>query len=284
MALSFASHSSFTGPTNCTSSSASPRSGASFAASDGRRAGSTGPPASTTSRMSSRRAGSGALQVCHVVAGRLDQREVVVARHHARVRARERELSAGRIRHHEQVRGGIRARRFGAREGRSGDQAAEGGCCYSQMTNTREVDTEPFPAQGRRLRELSDVSAIREKTTVQATRKLGQSSRFSEKASTRPERSGRPPPRPSPPPPAGPPRGRRRCGTSPVPSSGFGRIGKPADRVPAQPLDLERVHLDRDGGPLARVVVLVDRLARSPRGSSPRPSSSRTRAAPSSFV
>ena len=36
---------------------------------------------------------------------------------------------------------------------------AEGGCRYSKMTNSREVDTEPFPALGRRLRELEHVSA-----------------------------------------------------------------------------------------------------------------------------
>ena len=40
-----------------------------------------------------------------------------------------------------------------------------------------------------------------------------------------------------------------------------------ADRVPAEPLDLERVHQHSDGRPLARRVVLVDRPADRPRGS-----------------
>src|SRR4051794_21860728 len=34
-----------------------------------------------------------------------------------------------------------------------------------------------------------------------------------------------------------------------------------ADRLPAEPLDLERVHQDRDGRPLAARVVLVDGAA-----------------------
>ena len=117
---------SLTGPTNWTSTSASPRSGASFAASEGRCAGSTWPPASRTSRMSSRRACAGAAQAVHVVPGRLDQREVLVARHHARVRARESELSAGRVRHDEQVPRGVRARRLGTGERRAGDQRRRG--------------------------------------------------------------------------------------------------------------------------------------------------------------
>ena len=119
------------------------------------------------------------------------------------------------------------------------------------MTNSREVDTEPFPALGTPIAGARHVSADCEKTRVQARAKLGHSSRFSGGASTPPEPSGRPRPRPSPPPPAGPPRGRRRCGTSRCPSSGFGADRQAADRVPAEPLDLERVHLDRDGRPLA---------------------------------
>src|SRR5688572_25378565 len=35
---------------------------------------------------------------------------------------------------------------------------------------------------------------------------------------------------------------------------------EPADRVPAEPFDLERIHLDRHGWPLAGAVVVVDRL------------------------
>src|SRR6185312_1684803 len=37
--------------------------------------------------------------------------------------------------------------------------------------------------------------------------------------------------------------------------------GQAADRVPAEALDLERVHPDRDGRELAGRVVMVDRLA-----------------------
>src|SRR3954463_6141603 len=37
--------------------------------------------------------------------------------------------------------------------------------------------------------------------------------------------------------------------------------GEAADRLPAEPLDLERVHQDRDGGPLTARVVLVDGAA-----------------------
>ena len=91
-------------------------------------------------------AGAGAAQALVVVAARLDQRELAVARDHARVGARQGELATGRIRHHEQVRGGVRARRFGARQGRACDKTAEGGRRYGQVTNSGEVDTEPFPA------------------------------------------------------------------------------------------------------------------------------------------
>ena len=83
---------SFTGPTNWTSTSASPRSGASFAASDGRSAGSTSPPASSTSRMSSRRSCAGAAQALDVVAdsprpGRSPHSALPRARRRARARA-----------------------------------------------------------------------------------------------------------------------------------------------------------------------------------------------------
>src|SRR3954469_15635886 len=43
--------------------------------------------------------------------------------------------------------------------------------------------------------------------------------------------------------------------------AGLGAQRKPADLVPAEPLDLERVHLDRDRRELAARVVLVDGLA-----------------------
>jgi hypothetical protein len=97
---------------------------------------------------------AGVAQSVHVVPGRLHQREVLVARNHARVRARESELPGRRLRDDEQVRGAVTARRFGTGERCAGHQTAEGGHRYCQMTSTREVDTEPFPAQGRRLREL----------------------------------------------------------------------------------------------------------------------------------
>ena len=71
--------------------------------------------------------GAGAAQARVVRARGLDQGELAVARDHARVRPLESELSAGRIRHHEQVGGRVRPRRFGARQGRAGDQTAEGG-------------------------------------------------------------------------------------------------------------------------------------------------------------
>jgi hypothetical protein len=54
-------------------------------------------------------------------------------------------------------------RRFGTGKRCAGDQAAEGGHRYCQMTNAREVDTEPFPALGRRLRELEMYRHLAEK-------------------------------------------------------------------------------------------------------------------------
>jgi len=48
----------------------------------------------------------------------------------------------------------IGVRRIGAGKRGAGDQAAEGGRCQSKVTNRCEVDTEPFPALRRRLREL----------------------------------------------------------------------------------------------------------------------------------
>ena len=62
-----------------------------------------------------------------------------------------------------------------------------------------------------------------------------------------------------PPRPGAPPRGRRPPGRSRC--RGRDSAGsKAADRVPAEPLDLERVQLDGHRGPLAGAVVLVDRL------------------------
>jgi hypothetical protein len=84
-------------------------------------------------------------------------------RHHARVRARESKLSLCRSRHDQEVWRAVRARRFGTGERCAGDQAAEGGHSYCQMTNAREVDTEPFPALRRRLRELEMYRQLAEK-------------------------------------------------------------------------------------------------------------------------
>jgi hypothetical protein len=89
-----------------------------------------------------------------IVTGRLDKRELVVARYHARVGPLQGELCTRRIRHHEQVRGGVTVRRFGVRQGRACYQTAEGGRRYGEMTNSGEVDTEPFPASLRRSRDL----------------------------------------------------------------------------------------------------------------------------------
>ena len=64
--------------------------------------------------------GAGAAKQPVVLPCGLDQIEVAISRDHARVRALERELRARGIRHHEQMCGGVRARRFGARQGRAG--------------------------------------------------------------------------------------------------------------------------------------------------------------------
>jgi hypothetical protein len=61
------------------------------------------------------------------------------------------------------MRAGVRARRLGAGERCADDQAAEGGRSQSKVTNSREVDTEPFPALGRRLRELGMYRQVGEK-------------------------------------------------------------------------------------------------------------------------
>ena len=71
--------------------------------------------------------GAGVAQARVVRARCLHHGEVAIARDHARVRPLESELTAGRIRHHEQMCGRVRARRFGARQGRAGNQTAEGG-------------------------------------------------------------------------------------------------------------------------------------------------------------
>ena len=71
--------------------------------------------------------GAGDSEALVLVTRGLDQRELSVACHHARVGALQRELATGGIRHHEQVRGAVGARRFGARQGRACYQAAESG-------------------------------------------------------------------------------------------------------------------------------------------------------------
>ena len=71
--------------------------------------------------------GARAAQALVVVPDRLDHGELAIARDHARVGPLESEAPAGRIRYHEQVYGRVRARRFGARQGRACYQTAEGG-------------------------------------------------------------------------------------------------------------------------------------------------------------
>ena len=71
--------------------------------------------------------GAGAAQALVILPRCLDHGELAIARDHARVRPLEGQLAAGRIRHHEQMCGRVRARRFGARKGRAGYQTAEGG-------------------------------------------------------------------------------------------------------------------------------------------------------------
>ena len=71
--------------------------------------------------------GAGATQALVILPGRLHQGERAIARDHARVRLLESQLPACRIRHHEQMWSRVRARRFGARQGRASYQTAEGG-------------------------------------------------------------------------------------------------------------------------------------------------------------
>ena len=71
--------------------------------------------------------GAGTAQALFVLTRRLHHCELAIARDHARVRPLEGQLAAGGIRHHEQMCGRVRARRFGARKGRACYQTAEGG-------------------------------------------------------------------------------------------------------------------------------------------------------------